>query len=125
MNYSNSNGSLLKNIIHTRQKQQWKLSYAENMWAAHLDPQRHWQCPIGTRVVSISLHEKLQKLVYTSQVKNYYMNNLGTSSDISEACQQFNHNEAPGQDIHEKFRRSYFEKDGLAANRFLVLRKNT
>lgn len=74
--------------------------------------------------MSLLLHEKFQKSVHTSPVQNYYINNLETSSDISGACQQFNHKEAPGQDIHEKFRRSYFEKDGLRANRFLVLRKN-
>lgn len=79
--------------------------------------------PIHPRAMSIFLHQKLQKLVYTSQVKNDYINNLEMSSDISEACQQFNHNEGPRQDIHEKFRRSYYEKDVLTANRFLLLRK--
>lgn len=79
--------------------------------------------PIHPRAMSMFLHQKLQKLVYTSQVKNDDINNLEMSSDISEACQQFNHNEGPRQDIHEKFRRSYYEKDVLTANRFLLLRK--
>lgn len=56
--------------------------------------------------------------------KNDYINNLETPSDISEGCQQFNHIETPGQDIHEKFGRSYFEKDVLTAKTFLLFRKN-
>lgn len=72
----------------------------------------------------VHLQQEFQKLVYTFQAKNYYINNLKASSDISEACQQFNHKEAPGQDIHEKFGRSYSEKDVLTANGFLLLRKN-
>lgn len=58
-----------------------------------------------------------------SELKNDYRKNLKIPSDSSEACQQLNHNAAPGQDVHEKLGRSCSEKDVLVANRLLP-RKN-
>lgn len=84
---------------------------------------RSRQHPIHSRAMSTFAHQKFQKLVYTSPVKNYHINNLEMSSDISEACRQLNRHEACCQDIHERFRRSSFDKDVLTANRFLFLWK--
>lgn len=56
--------------------------------------------------------------------KNYSRNNLKIPSDGPEACQQLNHNTAPGQDVHEKLGGSYSEKDVLVAKGLLLLRKN-
>lgn len=126
MNSSNPNGLLLEKHHTHRPETTREVSRAGTAWAAGFGRGEERTVPLqiqGRRPPPFSV--KFQKLADASRVRNYYINNLETWSDVSEACQQFHPNQAPGQDIHKKgFGRSYSEEDVLTANGFLHLRKN-
>lgn len=88
MNYSNSNGLLLKNITPTCQKKHGKSPVEDGDHTSG----SFWSVKKAAPYISTG-YACLPSLgisevgTYTSQMQNYYINNLEALSDRSKACQ--------------------------------------